>query len=441
MLSIVSTYIHKYHLLSGEKPVIVGLSGGKDSVTLLAILVQLGYRCIAAHCNFHLRDEESDRDEVFARDFANTLGVPFRKTDFDTIRYASETHISIEMAARELRYRWFEELRLQSDAQSIAVAHHRDDNVETLLMNLVRGSGIRGLKGMRPKNGFVVRPLLSAGRDEIEAWITSEQLPYVTDSSNQSDIYVRNFIRLRVLPLLESINPSVKEAIARTSGHLSAAEIIYQSVVDKAKTAVMENNRLSIAELLQMPSPETILYELLSPFHFTRMVTEDIFAALHKESGKIFYSPTHRLVKDRNTLLISPLEEANARSYTIDNEEGVWHGPINLSFTKTVAGESFHPSENKSTASFDYDKLKFPLTLRKWRYGDRFIPFGMKGHKKLSDYFTDHKYSIADKEQAWLLCSEEDIIWIAGEQIAGRFGVDKTTKYILSVNIFQQGCD
>ncbi|MDR1356848.1 MAG: tRNA lysidine(34) synthetase TilS [Tannerellaceae bacterium] len=439
MLSIVSTYIHKYHLLSGEKPVVVGLSGGKDSVALLTILERLGYRCIAAHCNFHLRNEESDRDEDFAKNFANTLGVPFLKTDFDTIRYASEMHISIEMAARELRYRRFEELRLQTDAQAIAVAHHRDDNVETLLINLIRGSGIRGLKGMRPKNGFVVRPLLSVGRDEIEAWITSEQLPYVTDSSNQSDIYVRNFIRLRVLPLLENINPSVKEAIARTSGHLSAAETIYQSVVDKARTTVMkENNHLSIAELLQMPSPDTILYELLSPFHFTRTVTENIFAALHKESsGEIFYSPTHRLVKDRNTLLLSPLEETNAISYTIDDEEGVWRGPVNLSFTKTIADESFSPSGNKSTAWLDYDKLKFPLTLRKWQHGDWFVPFGMKGHKKLSDYFTDHKYSMVDKEQAWLLCSEDNIVWIVGERIDDRFGVDKTTRYILSVNIFQ----
>ncbi|MDR1258187.1 MAG: tRNA lysidine(34) synthetase TilS [Tannerellaceae bacterium] len=435
MLSIVHAYINKYHLLSGEKPVIVGLSGGQDSVALLTILIRLGYRCIAAHCNFHLRNEESDRDEVFAKNFANRLGIPFYKTDFDTIRHASEKHISIEMTARELRYCWFEELRRQLGGQAIAIAHHRDDSIETLLINLIRGTGIKGLKGIEPKNGFVVRPLLAIGRAEIQAWITNEQLSYVTDSSNLSEIYVRNFIRLRVLPLLEDINPSVKEAIARTSGYLSAVETIYISVIEKAKTVVIKDgNRISISELLQFPSPEAILYELLSPFHFTRVVTENIFASLHKEAGKIFYSPTHRLIKDRNALLISSLEETKTiRLYTIDNEEGMWHGPIKLSFKKTIVDKSFHLSKNKSYAYFDYDKLKFPLLVRIWQPGDWFIPFGMKGRKKLSDYFVDHQYSLIDKEKVWLLCSGENIIWIIGERIDNRFGVNKTTKYVLSV--------
>ncbi|MDR1344316.1 MAG: tRNA lysidine(34) synthetase TilS [Tannerellaceae bacterium] len=434
MLSIVSDYIRKYNLLSGERSVVVGLSGGADSVALLTILTRLDYRCIAAHCNFHLRDEESDRDAAFAEDFANILNIPFLKTDFDTRRYASRMHISVEMAARELRYHWFEELRRQSDAQAIAVAHHRDDSVETLLMNLVRGAGIRGLKGISPKNGYIVRPLLAAGRDEIRTWIDDEHIPYVDDSSNFSDVYVRNFIRLRILPLLEDINPSVKKAIARTSGHLSAAETIYQSVVEKAKTVVMKgDNHISISELLQFPSPETILYELLVPFHFTPTVTGNIFAALDKESGKVFYSPTHRLIKDRNALLISPLKEANTRSYTIDNEEGVWCGPITLTCSKTVAGKSFRPPKDKSSASLDYGKLKFPLILRTWQSGDWFIPFGMKSRKKLSDYFTGRKYSLIDKEQTWLLCSEGDIVWIVGERIDDRFSVSETTKSVLSV--------
>ncbi|MDR1644471.1 MAG: tRNA lysidine(34) synthetase TilS [Tannerellaceae bacterium] len=438
MLPAVRTYIDKHHLLSGDKPVIVGLSGGSDSVALLAILSRLGHQCIAAHCNFHLRNEESDRDASFAGDFACTLGIPFYKTDFDTRRYASRKRISIEMAARELRYDWFEELRQQLDAQAIAVAHHQDDSVETFLMNLTRGTGIKGLRGIQPKNGFIIRPLLATGRDEILAWIEQEKLTHVTDSSNLSDIYTRNFIRLRLLPLLENLNPSVKEAIVRTSGHLSDIETIYQSVIEKARTSVMkENNCISITKLLQFPSPGTILYELLTPFHFSRIVTEDIFSSLQKESGKTFYSPTHRLIKDRTYLLLSPIKEANAHSYTIDMENTLWHGPINLSLHKITIDKEFCPEKSTSSASFDYDKIEFPLTLRTWRPGDWFVPFGMRGRKKLSNYFSDRKYSLIDKEKTWILCSGEDIIWIVGERIDDRFKIETTTKTVLLMKFFQ----
>jgi tRNA(Ile)-lysidine synthase len=439
MLTTVRKYIDIHHLLSGNRPVIVGFSGGSDSVALLTVLLRLGYQCIAAHCNFHLRGEESDRDEVFAKNFAYTSGVPFYKTDFNTCLYASEKRISKEMAARELRYKWFEKMRESLDAQAIAVAHHRDDNVETCLMNLIRGTGIRGLRGIQPKNGFVVRPLLCLSREDILAWIEKEQLTYVTDSSNFSDAYLRNFIRLRILPLLEEINPLVKEAVARTCRHLSSVETIYQSVIEKARVTVMkESNRISIAELLLFPSPEAILHELLIPFHFTRQVTENIFSALNKESGKIFYSSTHRLIKDRDFLLISAIEKANTQVYTIKPEEDIWQGPVNLSFRKITFDKAFCPEKNKSIALFDYNKLTFPLTLRTWQPGDWFIPFGMKGHKKLSDYFSDRKYSRLDKERIWLLCSGNNIIWIVGERIDERFRIDKTTKYILSVKFFRE---
>jgi tRNA(Ile)-lysidine synthase len=442
MLSVVHTYINKYHLLSGhDKPVIVGFSGGSDSVALLTVLRQLGYSCVAAHCNFHLREEEADRDESFAKHFADSVNVPFYKTDFNTRQCASEKHISIEMAARELRYRWFEEVREHLEAQAVAVAHHKDDNVETFLINLIRGTGIKGIRGMKPKNGFIIRPLLAVGKKEIRKWLEAEHLAYVTDSSNFSEVYTRNFIRLNVLPLLEEINPSVREAIARTSGHLSAVETIYQFVIEKARTEVLQdNNRICIAELLQFPSPETILYELLTPFHFTRFVAENIFAALEKTPGKVFYSSTHQLVKDRTHLLISPIENANKTAYTIELEENetIWYGPLNLSFRKTVIEEITCLETNKCFACFDYDKLSFPLTLRTWQPGDRFVPFGMTGTKKLSDYFSDRKYSRPDKEQTWLLCSGEHIIWIVGERIDERFRINKTTKYILTVKFFRQ---
>ena len=243
MRDVVRAYIEKYRLLTENRPVLVGVSGGADSIALLTILVESGYSCIAAHCNFHLRGDESLRDEQFVREYARKLDVPFLMTDFDTRKYAADRHLSIEMAARELRYGWFEEQRAATGAQAVAVAHHRDDSVETLLMNLVRGTGIRGMSGIRPRNGFVVRPLLAVSREDILEWLAGRGLTYVTDSTNLSDAYTRNFIRLRVLPLLEEINPSVKDAIARTSEHLSAAEAVYLHVVEEARNLSFPGTR------------------------------------------------------------------------------------------------------------------------------------------------------------------------------------------------------
>ena len=335
MRNIVRTYIEKQQLLSGDGPVLVGLSGGADSVALLALLVQLDYPCVALHCNFHLRGDESVRDEQFAREMARTLDVPFYKIDFDTTAYGVEHHLSIEMAARELRYNWFEEMRLRLGAQAIAVAHHRDDSVETVLMNLVRGTGIRGVGGIRSKNGYVVRPLLAVSRSEILDWLAEQQLSYVTDSTNLSDAYTRNFIRLRVLPLLEELNPSVKAAIARTADHLAETEAIYLHVVEKARRElVKEDLRIPIARLMEYPSPATILYELLKPYGFIRQVADDVFRSLTGESGKMFYSTDYRLLKDREYLLLSPVKKEEEQEYTFtadDIVEEVWRGPVELS--------------------------------------------------------------------------------------------------------------
>ncbi|MDR0749306.1 MAG: tRNA lysidine(34) synthetase TilS [Tannerellaceae bacterium] len=439
MIDVVRAYINKHNLFPEDKPVLVGLSGGADSVALLAVLTRLGYACIAVHCNFHLRDEESDRDEAFAGTFAGKLGVPFHKASFDTRQYAREKHISIEMAARELRYNRFEEMRAHFDAQAIAVAHHRDDNVETLLINLVRGTGIKGARGMRPKNGYIVRPLLSVGKEDILCWLKKQQLSFVTDSTNLSDEYVRNFIRINVIPLLETINPSVKEAIARTGAHLFSVETIYRSVIEKAQVDILKDgNRISITELIAYPAPETILYELLVPFHFTRPVAERIFLSLDNEPGKRFFSPTHRLIKDRACLFITPLEKAEPDTYIVREEQGECLAPVQLSWKKTVLDQTFHLRKDKNIAYFDYDKLRFPLTIRAWQPGDWFVPFGMTGRKKLSDYFSDHKYSLPDKGQTRLLCSEENILWIIGERADNRFRIDKTTTSVLIVNFLEK---
>lgn len=440
MRDVVRAYIDKYQLLTAGKPVLVGVSGGADSIALLTVLVELGYSCIVGHCNFHLRGEESMRDECFTETYARKLGLPFVKVDFNTRDYAAEHHLSVEMAARELRYVWFEEMRCVHDAQAIAVAHHRDDNVETVLMNLIRGSGIRGMSGIRPKNGFVIRPLLSVARQEILQWLAERQLEYVTDSTNLSAAYTRNFIRLRVLPLLETINPSVRTAINRTAEHLAETESLFAYVMADARKRVFEaENRLSIKALMQYPSPKTVLFELLKAFHFTPSSVDEIFLSLNKESGKLFFSSSHRLVKDRDCLLLSPLAAAGEKEvYFLTGEEGCWSGPIDLAFSRIVRIEELHIQKDKDIAYFDLDKLKFPLVLRHWQQGDWFVPFGMQGRKKLSDYFSDKKFSRLEKEQVWLLCSGDEVIWIVGERSDNRFRVECATKRCLVVNFFRK---
>lgn len=429
----IQQYIIQHQLLSGEKPVVVGISGGADSVALLHILVSLGYKCIAAHCNFNLRGDESFRDEQFTIDFTKRLQVPLCKISFETNKYAQENRLSVEMAARELRYRWFEELLNTYDADAVAVAHHRDDSVETLLINLTRGSGLTGLTGIKPKNGNVVRPLLCVSREDIYAYIENNGLEYVTDSSNSSDIYTRNFIRLKVIPLLEEINPSVKASLARTANHLYDASLIYNHSIEEARKVIIQNNRLSISALLSFPAPATILYEMLKPYGFSRTVCESIFTVLDKDSGKIFYSSTHRLLKDRSDLLIDVLSGEDNRAYLINLEDDNVDLPVELKPEIVVIKEDYQIEKDRKFAYFDFDKLSFPLVLRHWQEGDWFVPFGMKGKKKISDYFSDKKFSLFDKEKTWLLCSGQDVIWIVGERTDNRYRIEKTTKRVLKL--------
>ena len=438
MIEVVRKYIDQNQLLTKKELVIVGISGGADSAALLHMLVSMGYQCIAAHCNFKLRGEESDRDELFTDNYTQILQVPLRTIVFETKQYALNNHLSIEMAARELRYAWFEELRKEYNAQAIAVAHHRDDSIETLLINLTRGSGLCGLTGIRPRNGYVVRPLLPLSREDVFSYIDSNKLSYVTDSTNSSDIYTRNFIRLKVLPLLAQINPSIKASLARTADHLGEAEIIFKHVINEARNKVIQDNSLSIDALMEFPAPKTILFELLKPYGFTRLVTEDIFSSLDKDSGKLFYSDSYRLLKDRSFLLIDSLEKHEQQCFTLDNVEGHITVPIELIFSKLVINKDFLIERNLNFAYFDYDKLKFPLTLRHWKEGDWFVPFGMTGRKKLSDYFSNNKFSLFDKEKIWLLCNGEDIIWIVGERPDNRYRIDKSTKKVLKVNFLDK---
>ena len=436
MLSTVQAYIAQHQLLRPGAPVIVGLSGGADSVALLHILTRLGYPCVAAHCNFHLRNDESDADADFAQQTAEALGLPFRRIDFDTADYARQNGVSTEMAARTLRYEWFETLRRELGAEAIAVAHHRDDNVETVLLNLIRGTGLSGLCGMRPRNGHIVRPLLSVDRHQIVRWLADRHLPFCTDSSNASDVYRRNFVRLRLLPLMEQLNPSVRDAILRMAGHLTDVEAIYRNAIDSHRAHLIDaDGRISIDALLRTPAPHAMLFELLTPYDFTPSQCADIARALSGESGRSFVAPGGRwhLLKDRLHLILYPADEVSADAFTLTLGSELT-APIRLSLEERIVDEVFTISRSPHVATFDADRIALPLTLRRWRAGDSFVPFGMTGRKKLSDYFSDHKFSLLHKAAAWILCDASGrILWIVGHRTDNRFRITSKTRRALIV--------
>ena len=436
----IESFIADNRLLDKSAPVVVGISGGADSVALLQVLTRLGFSCIACHCNFNLRGDESLRDRNFTSETARAFGVPFDEISFDTRRYAREKRLSIEMACRQLRYEWFEEKRQAYGAQAIAVAHHRDDSVETLLLNLVRGTGIAGLVSMRPRNGFVVRPFLSVSRQEIEAYLSEQNLSYVVDHTNLESIYVRNKIRLEVLPLLRRINPSADRSIYTTMQNLREVERVYRESIERQQHEILVHEagqvRIPIDRLRVLPSPRAFLFELFSPYGFAPEQIDEILAACDGESGRVFLAPGHRVVKDRKSLIWVQEADEPSPGIVAIIESPREYGELldgHLSY-RCLDGEGYTLPQGKSYACFDLDRLTFPLILRRWQQGDRFRPFGMRGSRKLSDYFSDHKYSLVDKANALLLCSGNTILWILGERVADGFRVTPETERVIEFN-------
>jgi tRNA(Ile)-lysidine synthase len=431
----VQTYIENQQLLTRKARVIVGVSGGTDSMVLLHVLVSLGYDCVIAHCNFHLRMEESDRDEEFVRYLAKYMMLPYYKVDFDTTNYADEHGISIEMAARDLRYNWFYELLQTLDAQAIAVAHHADDSIETMLMNLVRGTGLRGLTGIQPRNNKVVRPLLCCTRLELETYLVVHDLEHVEDSTNATIDYQRNKFRNEVLPLLEEINPSVRQTLYDTRERFEGSVAIYQQAIERIEERVVEKTggliKMNIGQIKQQVHIPTVMYELLYPFGFSPALIEQITVNLDAESGKIFYSDTYRLLKDRKYLIISPKEESSVDEYYITLPDAEITQPFRMRISTLAVTNGFHVSITPNCIHVDASKLTFPLQLRRWREGDTFSPFGMKQRKKVSDFFIDNKLSLIEKEQSWLLISGNDIVWIVGQRMDNRFRVTEETKEVV----------
>ncbi|WP_373125392.1 tRNA lysidine(34) synthetase TilS [Bacteroides sp. HPS0048] len=425
----IAQYIDNERLFPINARIIVALSGGADSVALLRILHTLGYDCEAAHCNFHLRGTESDRDEMFVRKLCKTMRTPLHTIDFATEQYAIEKKISIEMAARELRYQWFAEIKEKTKADVIAVAHHQDDSVETVLLNLIRGTGINGLLGIRPKNGDIVRPLLCISRKEITDYLQNAGQEYMTDSTNLQDEYTRNKIRLNLLPLMQEINPLVKEHIIDTSNYLNDVNRIYNKGIEEGKQRVIEKGNIRIIPLLKEPSPEALLFEILYPLGFNAAQTKNILTMLEGQTGKQFISKDGwRVVKNRELLLIDKKEKQENPPFCLIKEE------------KEYTKDFIIPRE-KHIACFDTDKLIGEINLRKWQTGDIFIPFGMKGKKKVSDYLTDRKFSIIQKENQWVLCCGDKIIWIVGERTDNRFRIDEKTKKVTVFKMSEKAID
>ena len=419
----VEKFIDQKSLFERCDKVLVALSGGADSVALLRVLDALGYQCECAHCNFHLRGEESNRDEAFVQQLCQKFDIPLHVTHFDTTDYAHTKRISIEMAARELRYQWFETLRQSIGASVIAVAHHRDDSVETFLLNLIRGTGINGLKGIAPKNGFVVRPLLQESRENILDYLQHLNQEYVTDSTNLQDEYMRNKIRLNLLPLMQELNPSISESIAATAERLADAALIYNKEREMAIQRVMKGEKvISISALLDETAPSSLLFELLHPYGFNSSQIKDIYQSLFGQSGRRFHSSQWEVLRDRDSLIL----------HSFSGEE-TDHVPPTLTYETVDITPEFIIPRDKHIACLDADKVTLPLTVRKWQAGDKFTPLGMKGKKNVSDYLTDRKFTLFQKGHQYVACQGDKIVWLIGERIDNAYRIDADSKRALIV--------
>lgn len=439
MWCVVERFIEQNGLFGKNDRLLVGLSGGADSVALVHLLVECGYDCVAAHCNFHLRGEESDRDERFVAELAGRLGIPLVKVDFDTEGYAELHKVSIEMAARELRYAWFEKIRVAQRCDYVAVAHHADDLVETFLINLSRGAGIHGLSGIKPKNGKIVRPLLSVSRSDVMDYLSKQGLKHVEDSTNAENVYVRNKFRNEIIPKLEEINPSFKKSVLQTAENLAEAERFIEDAVIDVKRDVMKRAdgllKISMYGLAKHENARFVLYEILSEFGFSAAVVDDVIKSFGAISGKQFFSQKYRLVRDRDCLIIVEKSDENTDAeFLIEENAELLSVPVRMELRRFSA-DNFEVKRDKRFCFADADKLKFPLVLRKWREGDYFVPFGMKNRKKVSDFFIDRKMSLLEKEAVWLLVSEGNIVWIVGERADDRFKVDAETKNVIELQI------
>jgi len=416
---------------------LLAVSGGIDSVVMCNLFKQAQIPFAIAHCNFKLREADSDADEIFVRDLARKLDVKFYSAEFpiDTSKPGN-----IQEQARDLRYKWFNELSLKYNYQCIATAHHKDDEIETLFINLLRGSGIMGLKGIPVQNQKIIRPLLFATREEIENFANENHFEFRVDKSNKETKYLRNKIRNQLIPILNQIKPDAKERLNDSIHHIKENAIVYATVINEKFTEVTlindGNYFIEINKLQALNPSHLFLIEFLKKFNFSIDTAELVFNNLNALPGKVFYSKTHRLLKDRNHLIISLHNSNIDEKILIEETDKEIQSPIKLSFEKQKRSKNFVIPNTAIIATLDYNKLNFPLKLRRWKVGDYFYPLGMTQKKKLSDYFTDEKFNLLDKENIWLLVNDNDeIIWLIGERIDNRYKITEETSEIYIVKL------
>ena len=435
MINKVQKFITDNNLFSQKDKLLISISGGADSVCLFFVLKELGYQIQLAHCNFNLRGKESDEDQYFVDQLAKKYGVTLHLKSFQTEEYANTYHISIQMAARELRYKWFDQLLALNNLDFIITGHHQNDNIETFLINLIRGTGINGLCGIKAKNKNIIRPLLQISREEIEEYLCQNNYQFCIDSTNTDVKYLRNKIRHMLVPLLKDINSSIEQTIIDEISFFSGVNNIFQKEIglirDRLITEKKNVHRIKISELINLESLEIILFEILRPFGFLQI--NKIINAINSQSGKQFFSANYQLIIDREEIIISSLENIPNELEVLELTTEI-QAPVHMKFN--ISSDTFL-DKNSNIAKLDFDKLLFPLKLRKWKDGDKFKPLGMNNFKKLSDFFIDEKYSIFDKQQQWILCSGDDIIWIVGNRIDDRYKIDTNTKKVYIAEILK----
>ena len=428
-------YINRYNLIAKGDKVILALSGGIDSMVLAGLLLKSKVEFVAAHCNFHLRGEESDGDEKFVRDYAERNGIQCFVKHFETEKYAADNGISIEMAARDLRYDWFVQLRQQLGYDKIAVAHHADDQAETFFINLLRGAGLNGLKGMKPQNGVIIRPLLWASREQIRKYAVENQILWREDHTNAESVYLRNKIRNQLLPAFDELHSEARQGLYKSLEHLAAENELYRELLQEKLGQIIEYNgdiqRIPHSAFLIQHSSFQLLFEWLRQYGFNTDQCHFIYDALRSGVGNQYCSPTHCVVIGRDDLQLSEIKEKTDDEIQIEIGEEEILFPVHLCFSKLEKTADFFIDKSPYVAQLDFDKLKFPLTLRHWRHGDRFHPLGMKGSKLLSNFFVDQKFTEYQKQNVWLLVSADgDILWVVGYRIDERFKVSNSTKTI-----------
>ncbi len=440
MLRKIKTFVQNNSLFETSDKILLALSGGIDSIVLLDLLQKMNCNFAAAHCNFNLRGEESDSDEAFVTSLCEKRNIRLFKISFATQTYANEKKISIQMAARELRYNWFEKILTDNQLKYIALAHHSGDVVETFHINLSRGTGIKGISGIKAKTGNLIRPLLFATRQEIIDYQTCNQLTYREDSSNSSVKYARNKIRHEIIPNFAKINPAYNQNILKSIENLHEVEKIYnQQIEEKRKEIVKYDNalcKIDITKLLNTAAPKTFLYEFIKEFGFESEILAQIFESINNQSGNEFFSENFILLKNRNEFVISKKENRQKVEVLIDENCSVLKiNELNLFLSKIDKNENFILTKKQEIALLDFEKIEFPIKLTNWEAGDYFFPLGMKKRKKLSDFFIDNKYSLFEKQQQIILKSNDKIVWILGKQIDDRYKISETTKKILQIEI------